>query len=605
MNMRLLNTLLLVTLLVTTVFSQSGMTSEECSELIQPTPKSLTSLHKTIRLDDSSLNVFAVKSEEQKAANYLGYIFNKSFSMKISGLNGEPELNNFWLIRIELIPFEKQFVNDQYYTIKCDEKAKEILIQSPGQFGLLYGVVTLSDLIVRKDESLYLNLCDVTDWPDYSRRMVHSIPEVNKVDELLDYALRYKMETVTIAHRLYSWFTVEDEYLQILKEIKEWKDKFGGPHIMQMHNVYDPKYINIADENDVNALKHVIKTSIEYGVDKLMILADDTPPFKYGEGYILTYDEEKEKFQHFAESQSALMWDIKNWLADNSLSSELYYVSGFYTYEDMHYGDIRLFDNTPWEDDAYKPMMRDLNYLGLNLPDDVFFVWCGPVVRSRKITVDDLNDWTYNLKGRVPFLWDNTIYSHHPFTSTPLFSAYDNELPSDFFKRTAGNGMTINGDANAEDYRVAVITAMDYLWNSESYDPEKSLNRAMNNYYGEELTPLLFEFKETELGLRRTIGERRLWFEADTLWQAIREARWVHTKNPFYYHYNYTRMKALRLQLKNSVPEPVTKEEFVAKCYALDKQRQSILNEVKTINPNVFDRVKTIAVPLPDFEKLQ
>jgi hypothetical protein len=292
-------------------------------------------------------------------------------------------------------------------------------------------------------------------------------------------------------------------------------------------------------------------------------------------------------------------------MKDNSYNSEIYYVPAFYTYEDMHYGDMELYNNTPWENDAYKPLQQDLNYLGTNLPEDVYVIWCGPNVRSRKITLEDLKNWTAELKGRVPFLWDNTIYSHHPFTSTPLFSAYENNFPIDFSNNTAGNGMFVNGDTNAEDSKAAMITVNDYLWNPSSYNPIQSINNALERNYGKKLVEPLLEFKTVELGLRKTIGERKLWFEADTLWQVIRKIRFITDKNPFSYHLNYTRMKGLRLQLKNSVPEPKEKENFINECKALDQKRKNILEKIKLIDAKNYEKIKSIMIPLPDFQKIQ
>lgn len=337
MNIKILNILLFVILATSAIFSNDRKNVEGFKRIIQPTPKSLISLNKIIQFDLANVKVIATKVEEQKAANYLSHLLIESFSIKLKRVSYLPvKKRDYWVIKLELVPSVEEYVNDQYYSINCNRQTRTIEIQSSGQLGLLYGVVSFNGLIEKKNDLIYVYLYNIMDWPDYSRRMVHSYPEVSKVGELLDFALRYKIETVAIASRKYSWFKVDDEYQRILNEIKEWKEKYGGPHVMQMHNVYEEKIINTADQNDINALKNVIKTSIECGVDKLMILADDTPPFKYGKGYILTYDEEKEKYKHLAESHSLLMYDIKNWLTNNSLTSELYYVPGFYTYEDMH-----------------------------------------------------------------------------------------------------------------------------------------------------------------------------------------------------------------------------------------------------------------------------
>jgi hypothetical protein len=470
---------------------------------------------------------------------------------------------------------------------------------------LLFGVVTFSKFITEENGIIKINLFNVSDWPQYRRRSISAVFTSSNVDSLLDFALMNKMETVAIAGRIYPWFKIENEYKKVLEEIKIWKDKFGGPDIMQMQNIYDKKMIEISNPDDIDCLKKVVKLGIICGVEKLMILADDTPPFKFGEGYILPGDNDKKQFKSMAEAHCYLITKIDDWIKSGNYNIELYYCPPFYTYEDMNYGDLDLYKNTPLEKDAFQPIKSYLNFIGLNMPHDVYIIWCGPNVRSRKITEHDLNDWTKLLKGRVPFIWDNTIYSHFPFTSTPLFTAYENDLPDDFYKLTAGNGMFLNGDANSEDTRTAAITANDYLWDPANYKPQKSLITAMENYYGKKYVNLLFDFKDVELALRKKIGQRKLWFESDTLWNIIRKIRFITDKNPFYYHLNYSRLKALRMQLKNSVPEPVSRKEFEKECLELNNKRNEIIRELGKMNKSLADRIKTILSPLPDFSLMQ
>jgi hypothetical protein len=261
-----------------------------------------------------------------------------------------------------------------------------------------------------------------------------------------------------------------------------------------------------------------------------------------------------------------------------------------------------MFKGTPWEDDAFRPLFRDLAYIGRHMPQEVFVVWSGPYVRSRSISIEDVEEWTRNLAGRVPFLWDNTIYSHHPFTTTPLFTAYENAFPPDFHIRTAGNGMYLNGDLASEDMKVAAITANDFWWNPSSYNPAVSLRTAMENMYGIESAPLLQAFGETELELRKKIGERRLWFAADTLWKTIRSVRGITDKNPFSYHLNYTRLKALRMQLKSSVSEPSPLPQFLEECRVLDAKRRKLLDAVGRHKPGVSARFRALLVPVPGGE---
>jgi len=594
-------------------FISSSLLSQQYTELssghpsIQPKPKTIVALEKAIILSNlSSIEVTEVDGEEQKkAANYFFHILQKKFDFKFTPLSSSQLNVSEWKVRFEIVEYEVKFINDQYYSIKTDLNKRETKISAPSQLGLIFGAVTFSEFIQFIDRKVIINFYDVEDWPDFSGREISAVFKYAEIDELMDFALQNKIETLAIASRIYPWYTTDKEFLEILHRIKTWKDRYGAPKIMLMLNIYDRKAIEISNNDDIDSLKKVIGLGLEHGVDKIMILADDTPPFKFGEGYILTSENDKKIFKHMAEAHVYLMNELKKWLKQSSYNPKLYYVPPFYTYEDMNYGDISSYQDTPWKDKAFQPLMRDLNFIGANMPKDVSIIWCGPNVRSRRITANDINDWTRNLSGRVPYLWDNTIYSQHPFTSTPLFTAYNNEFPIDFYKTTGGNGMFVNGNSNSEDTKAAVITTNDYLWDSQNYHPQKSLLQAMERLYGEEETWLLFEFRDVELKLRERIGARKLWFEADTLWTIIRNIRFITEKNPFHYHINYSRLKSLRLQLKNSVAEPEPKEMFVNECSKLEQERNDILNRLKNINNTVYKKVSPIGSPLPNFTKIQ
>lgn len=570
---------------------------------VQPEPKQIVNLNKSVILSVPVDILMPTKNEqEHKAYNYLVYLLDEEYKELINFRSEENEIQPRIKISLSKIINTDEIPNDQYYRIRIDLEELEITVEYVSQTGLLYGLVTLSKYFEETANEIQINLFEVIDYPDFTRRIMFAYPGKEGINSELDFAIRNKIESIAIPHRQYSWHKVDDEYKQLFEMIGQWKAKYGAPSIMQMHNIYDEKHIEISNKDDIDRLKEVIELGVINGADKLMILADDTPPFKFGEGYILTSENDKQKFKHMADAHCYLLSELKKWLKDSDLESELYYCPPFYTYEDMHYGEMELYKNTPWEADAYEPLYRDLNYLGLNIPDSVFIVWTGPYVRSRNITVEEINDWTYHLKGIVPFLGDNTLYSHHPFITTPMFTAWDNNLPDDFYLRTAGNGMIINGNVNSEDSKASFITANDYMWNSKSYSPEVSLNRAMHSLYGKDIAELLLDLKEVELNLRKTIGERELWFESDNLWSLIRKIRFIHTKNPFYYHYNYTRMKALRLQLKNSVPVPTDKNIFIEKCLTLEKRRKEILEKILIEQPEVAFKLKELLVELSDFD---
>lgn len=562
--------------------------------MLQPTQKKMRQL-KSVTIEKGNLKIVASNKEERKAANYLNHLLK-------SDLEIENSENKDFKIVLKIDEFTG-YKNKQHYLITSENSS--VTVKSPSTLGLLYGVATLSKLISEEKSSYKIELCDIDDYPSYKRRIFSAVPTVENIETLLDFTLKNKFETLAIASRIFPWNEVTEEYLTILKKIKNWKERFGGPDIMQMYNIYDRTAIVISDENHLRNLKSVIKTSCEYGVTKTMICADDTPPFKFGEGYVLTDEDDKNRFKHIAEAQTWLMNELNSWSKQNNFENEFYFVPPFYTYEDMYLGEMELYKDTPWEENAYKTFKRDLNYLGNNLAKDIFIVWTGPFVRSRKITKSDLADWTKNLNGRTPFLWDNTMYSHHPFSSSEMFTSWNNDFPSDFHKLTAGNGIFVNCDLSKEDAKSSAITMNDYLWNPNKYNPRKSIKKALLNLYGEKLSEYVIEFKKTELELRRVFGQRKLWFDADKLWKAIRKAKKITTKNPFYYHYNYNRMKALRLQLKYSVPEPESKSVFKDKSLKLFETRKNIIEKITKLNSELGNKLNNIKMPVPDFESIK
>lgn len=483
---------------------------------------------------------------------------------------------------------------EQAYSLRPINEGGMRIIEASGaaQRGLIYAATALSQLVFHKDGIPHIREAVVNDWPAYGLRIIKTDPTPDNVGTLFDWMVRYRMSCLSILGRKYAWWTVEKDYAELLDACERWEKEYGGVDLMLMYNIYEKKHIVIADQSHIDGLKEAIAYGLDRGTDKIMILADDTPPFQYGEGYILTDDRDKAKFNSMAEAHCFLMRDLDNWIRTRQTECELYYAPAHYTYEEMHYGDMSLYVGTPWEEDVFGPFRRDHEIIGRDLPENVFIIWCGPYVRSRRITVEDFEDWSDNFGGRAPFLWDNTIYSHHPFTTTTLFTAYDNELPENFHLMTAGNGMFVNGDAASIIGQVPSMTVNDFLWNPEAYYPDQSLRKAITHLYGQEAIEPALDFQEAELSIRRMIGEKLLWEEADSLWAVIRRTRYITEKNPFYYHLNYGRLKALRLQLKYSVPQPDTSDQLKQRIEAQMQEREAALEALQRLG--LSDLVKTL-----------
>lgn len=500
---------------------------------------------------------------------------------------------------------ELKDTGDQAYIIRW-KKGNTIEVQVNGSDlkSLIYGVTSLAQLVIRSNNEVVIREAELTDYPKFSRRMFNSKPLPEHIRNDLDWMVRYKIETISFHNSDYSWDNIDDELSENMIEYSKWSKEFGGVEGLLLLNLYKGSAIEISKVGDIIKIKEVISKAYNNGITRIMILADDTPPFKFGEGYILPSENDSKKFSTMAEAHSYLMNELVRWSKSNKHKIEFYYCPPFYTYEEMHYGDMKLYIDTPWEDAAFGPLKRDLKIIGEKMSKDVFIMWTGPYVCTRSLTGNDLIDWTNNLQGRAPFLFDNSIFSQLEFTARTMFTPYQNDFPENFELKTGGNGIFINGDGVGETSRAATMTANAFMWEGDSYQPEISLMEAMRKLYGEVAISTLMKYKETELELNKKIKEREIWSAADELWKSIRDTRFITEKNPFYFHLNYGRFKALRMQLKFSVPEPELIDSFIRECVNLDKQRWNLLKEIQSQSfMRLSYSLQTEMVQLPDFIK--
>lgn len=498
----------------------------------------------------------------------------------------------------------KKKYGEQSYSIKWNSgKVIDVILTGADLKGILYSAASLSQLVIRNNLRIMIREADITDYPSFTRRMFNSKPIPNHIQQDLDWMIRNKIETISFHNADYTWDKLDDELVSNLDQFANWSEKFGGIEGILLLNLYKGDPIEISNKDHLLKIKNVISSASKKGVKRVMILADDTPPFMFGEGYILPSQKDREKFSTMAEAHIYLMNELVAWSKKNKLSLEFFYCPAFYTYEEMHYGDMELYVDTPWEEAAYKPLKRDLKIIGDKMNKDVQIMWTGPYVCTRTLTDEDLKDWTNNLSGRVPFLFDNSIFSELEFTARTMFTAYHNNFPSKFGIKTGGNGIFINGDGVGETSRAATLTANAYMWEGDSYNPSVSLFNAMVKLYGVDAVNTMLKYKETELQLVREIKQREIWFAADELWKSIRDTRFITEKNPFHYHLNYGRFKALRMQLKYSVPEPEDYALFRKKCTELDNDRWLLIEEIEKLSfKRLSYTLQMEMVKLPDFD---
>jgi hypothetical protein len=122
-----------------------------------------------------------------------------------------------------------------------------------------------------------------------------------------------------------------------------------------------------------------------------------------------------------------------------------------------------------------------------SIPPDIMVMTTGYRTRSTKITAQWLKDWTA-ATGRKPFLWDNTLYSHldqyrELVNGVYNLDTYQVEFPPEMPGLLAGPGIHLNGVASRV-REPGVLTFLDYVWNPEAYDAQRSLRHAQILLWG-------------------------------------------------------------------------------------------------------------------------
>ncbi|NMB81804.1 MAG: hypothetical protein GYA14_08300, partial [Ignavibacteria bacterium] len=184
-------------LFLTNLFSQLLVDSGNNSLNVQPAPIRFNSLGKSVVLNslNNSFRIIANNNNEIKSANYLNYLLKNNYGIEFK-INPENEVGvvNEWVIKFS-ISKSNSFINSQHYRIHPDINKKEIEISSPGQLGLLFGAVTFLDFVRSENGAIKINLFEVDDWPEYSRRIFSTVLKPDRVEDMLNYALLNKMET--------------------------------------------------------------------------------------------------------------------------------------------------------------------------------------------------------------------------------------------------------------------------------------------------------------------------------------------------------------------------------------------------------------------------
>lgn len=465
--------------------------------------------------------------------------------------------------------------------------------------GFFYGASTLCQLI--DSVKAEWQLADITDFPDFISRPSLLINYQNQWTmeqsgnlskeqlaenlEKREIALQKQIKDVDFytfykINQLYSlyfslstrWWEPGDFLNKLFAGVGQAASKYGGAMktAVQINPYFHFKmeqrldvlndslrsiFSHVSDES-FERVTNVLKDALDNGAKTVMVCADDYIPHSgiiRGE-YALFNREDSLRFVNLADAQSYFLNRLKKWLDDNYTGIRLEFVPAQYNNKFIDYGM-----------GTAETYFRDLaSHLDASIP----LVWTGNTIRSLSYDMADLKR-IKDVYRKTPMVWDNTQYArtvesknggypmNYPSKSVlcNLFEPYDIQYPKDFYKYVDAhyyNNNTGSGEIN----KIKYLTFSDFSWNSNQYNADFSLYKALIKFVGPQGAEKLLRFNKLYFDLVADWGQLRINLEHDSLYQ-VSEASKAQTNEKIkllrqgYTDLNSINDKDLLTELKN------------------------------------------------------
>lgn len=224
-----------------------------------------------------------------------------------------------------------------------------------------------------------------------------------------------------------------------------------------------------------------------------------------------------------------------------------------------------------------------ISKLGQNIPTLVSIFWTGKDICSRELTNLEAIRFIDNTYHK-PLYWDN-----YPVNDCSMF----NEMHiSPIIGRDPGlykysEGIISNCMEYAECSKIPLITFADYLWDSESYDPQKSWEGAIRQVVGKENADNFIIFADHLFtSCLKDANSRRMYEVFDGIETAFKAGD---KENAFVLAEDYlVKMNACREYLKEDIPICNELKKWSKKFFAMCDIMNNIFEYVKTADERLI-----------------
>lgn len=354
--------------------------------------------------------------------------------------------------------------DEKYFITAGKDKA---VLEVSSERGAFRAVNTLAKLI-KKDE---LKEGVLEDYPLFTRRgyiegFYGDTWEQGKRLSVMSLMAKYNMNTFYYAPK-------DDEYHR-----EKWREIYPEKELSELKNLFtfaDENYIDFCwcigpgltyrytSSEDFDLLINKIRNVYSIGVRNFGLLLDDIPSD-------FQYKEDAERFDSTVDAHIFLVNETYKALKEFDSSITLTVCPTQY------FGD---------EKGYY------ISKFGSGIPADVSLFWTGAEICSRIQTTREADEFFRSTRHK-PLYWDN-----YPVNDAEMFQEMHIGAligrDKDLYKSC--EGIISNVMEYAESSKIPLMTVADYLWNPDSYDPEKSLENAHEEMLGDK-KELFFYFAE-------------------------------------------------------------------------------------------------------------
>ena len=331
--------------------------------------------------------------------------------------------------------------------------------------GLINGLASLLQLLHVRDGKLVARCATVRDWPTFTTRYTseYHLPG----PDFLDWMMTAKINGFAACYPGMRWEGNSPAKRQGLTTIGNYIEAYGTLDFLVQFHIGGRggcRPVDCGSQADVKRLLATIQETLELShAGHVMICYDDV--------VAELQPNEKGRWERPAQAHGNLMQRVYDAVKGHDPNAIVSFCSPHY--QGRHHRRWR--DTNPDLQDALA-YMADLKAWKNR---EIRIVWTGPVTESRKIVQEDIDHYL-GLVGadRKLFYWDNTWHYHQP-----LRNFHARYLPG-FVKYCADSTSYVNINGTRPIGRFFSVTANDYYWNPEAFDPERSRRHAVAQFMG-------------------------------------------------------------------------------------------------------------------------